>query len=506
MKSPIIQLLLPCIVIILIGSCSSLPKASNTQTEQAACFSLAEAKEKQAELDRGIRTQVKFVGEPEQFSSIADKLSDYNIPALSLAVINQGKVEWTETYVNTDFPEEQGLDCHSLFQTASLSKPVTVLAALRMQAEGEIDLDRNIQDYLQDYVLPPGKQTADNPVTMRNIFSHSSGITAGGYEGYARGRPLPSDIDVLKGREGVNSPAIEVVSAPNEVLAYSGGAYTLAEVALQDIFKDEFSNIMQEWILEPAGMKHSEFTQPLPSSVPNGVAHGYTQSGEMVEGGWRNHPEQAAAGLWSTSADMAKFLIEIYNAYQGKRSIFSTSDIESMISQERDGLAYGFILNRSGDDISITHYGGNIGYRTGMTISLTSGNGLVYLINSDNGGALGNELLLSASQVYGWEHFRQTEATRTQVSPDDLMPLAGDYKWNKQVDVSIRYDESSSSISLIFPNGDAYELTPILGEELDFIHAGTGVTVSFLQKDDYNSFKLYGQTAVKLDNTADPNE
>ena len=195
---------------------------------------------------------------------------------------------------------------------------------------------------------------------------------------------------------------------------------------------------------------------------------------------------------------MAQFLIEIYKAYHGKSSIFSQTDIQSIVSQERNGQAFGFILNQSGDDIAITHYGGNAGYRTGMTISLTNGNGLVYLINSDNGGALGNELLLSASEVYNWQHFKQTTASRRQVSPNELERLSGEYKWNDQVDLSIRYDESEKLIALIFPNGDEYKLTPIIGDELHFIHPNTGVEVAFLRKDDFKSFTLYGQTAVKI--------
>ena len=425
-------------------------------------------------------------------------MSAYKIPALSLAVINQGEIEWADIYKNSDFPEEQELDCKTIFQAASLSKPVTFLAAVRMHSAGEIDLDKNIQDYLKDFELPQGKQTAENPVTFRNIFSHTSGIVSGGYQGYARDLDLPSDIDVLRGSAGVNSPAVEVVSLPNEKLAYSGGAYTVAELALQDIYNNEFSNIMKEWILEPAGMMHSEFTQPLLASKPNQIAKGYTHSGDVLDGGWRNHPEQAAAGLWSNSIDLAKFLIEIYKAYQGNSSVFSRSDIQSIISHERDGHVYGFMVNRSDDDISITHYGGNAGYRTGMTISLTSGNGLVYLINSDNGGALGNELLLSASQIYDWQHFKQTNVQREQVSSEVLKELPGKYKWNNQIDLSITFDDNNNLISLFFPNGDEYKLLPIVGDDLEFIHQNTGVRVSFLRKDDFQSFILYGETAVKL--------
>ena len=509
MKSLVKNIIFQSFILIIVGSCSFQSKDSKdaiTHKDNADCIIQKDSIERKIQLESGIREQVKFLGESENLSSIKDKMLAYNIPALSLAVIRQGKIEWADIYQNANFSEEQKLDCKSIFQAASLSKPVTFLAAVRMHAAGEIDLDKNIQNYLKDFVLPQGKQTAENPVTFRNIFSHTSGIISGGYEGYANNLPIPSDLDVLRGSEGVNSPAIEVITPPNETLAYSGGGYTLAELALQDIYNDEFSNIMKKWILEPAGMKHSEFTQPLLASKSNQAAKGYTQSGDVLDGGWRNYPEQAAAGLWSNAIDMAKFLIEIYKGYQGKSSIFSQPDIKSILSHERDGHVYGFILNRSGDDISITHYGGNAGYGTGMTISLTSGNGLVYLINSDNGRALSNELLLSASQIYNWKQFKQTDVHRDEVSAEVLKGLSGEYKWNNQIDLSIKFDENNNLISLYFPNGDEYKLTPIRGDELDFIHPNTGAKVSFIKDDNLRSFSLYGQTAVKLKLKTDANK
>jgi hypothetical protein len=142
----------------------------------------------------------------------------------------------------------------------------------------------------------------------------------------------------------------------------------------------------------------------------------------------------------------------------------------------------------------------------GMTISLTSGNGLVYLINSDNGGLLGNELILSASQVYNWQHFKQTNVQRKQVSADVLKGLTGKYKWNNQIDLSITFDENNGQISLYFPNGDEYKLVTIVGDELDFIHPNTGVKISFPMKDDLSTFNLYGQAAVKLKYQTDANK
>ena len=485
-------------LLILLGSCSTKPTdTEKAETATEGCLNPAYAADLKTRLENGMRDKVKFIGKTENLSSISDKMSDYEIPAMSLAVIKEGQIEWTETYQNAKLAGNQRLDCTSIFQAASLSKPVTFMAALRMHAAGEIDLDKNIEDYQKSFQLPKGKQTKDNPVTFRNIFSHTSGINGGGYQGYNRNIEMPSDVAILMAKKEVNSPAIEVVWSPNQTLVYSGGGYTLAELALQDIFGTDFSEIMEKWILNPAKMKNSEFTQPLPASDSNRVAKGHTQSGNPLEGGWRNHPEQAAAGLWSNATDLAKFMTEIYNAYQGNPSIFSQSDIESMIKDERDGHIYGFIVSRKEDDLAITHYGGNAGYRTAMTISLTTGNGLVYLINSDNGGNLGNELLLSAAQIYGWKHFEQTQFQRKVIDTDILKPLVGLYKWNDQIDLNIRFDEKEQLIILLFPNGDEYKLVHVVGDEIDFVHPNTGIEVSFLKENNFNSFSLYGQKAVR---------
>ena len=449
------------------------------------------------QLENQIIGKVKFLEELENYSTIVNKMVEYKIPALSLAVINDGKIEWADTYQNPSF-SDQNLNYSSIFQAASLSKPVTFFAALRMHTAGKIDLDENITNYLESYQLPNGKQSTENPVTFRNIFAHTSGITSGGYQGYAKDLAIPTDVAILKSSEGVNSPKIEVISTPNEMLAYSGGGYTLSEVALQDIFNEEFSAIMNKWILEPVNMEHSEFTQPLQPSDSSKVAKGYTSNGVVLDGGWRNHPEQAAAGLWSNANDLAKFLIEIYKGYQGQSTIFSRSEIQSILNQERDGHIYGLIVDKTENGFAITHYGGNAGYRTGMTIDLNTGKGLVYLINSDNGGALGNELLLSASQLYNWNHFKRTSVKRNQLDSELLKQLTGEYKWNNQVDLSLSFNEDTNQLSLHFPNGDNYNLIPIKGKELNFINPSNGVSVEFPKSNNYNSFVLYGQTAVKL--------
>jgi hypothetical protein len=120
------------------------------------------------------------------------------------------------------------------------------------------------------------------------------------------------------------------------------------------------------------------------------------------------------------------------------------------------------------------------------------------LINSDNGAALGNELLLSASQLYNWNHFKRTYVKRNQLDSALLKQLIGKYKWNNQVDLTVSFHENTNQLSLQFPNGDTYNLIPVKGEEISFVNPNTGVFVQFLKSSEFKSFMLYGQTAVKL--------
>jgi CubicO group peptidase (beta-lactamase class C family) len=471
--------------------------ASEIKTEDGCVFSEGAAREKAA-VENHLPPKVRFSGEDSPDRPLADRMGALNVPGMSFALIKGGKIQWSEGYGVTLAGEEAAVTCDTLFQAASLSKPVTLIAAMRMQEAGLIDIDADIQSYLQEYELPAGAHSADNPVTFRNLLAHTSGLSAGGFMGYAQDEGFPTDIDVLMGTGGSNSPKVEAPHVPGAELAYSGGGYTVAEVAIQDVTGSSFSAAMNKWILGPAGMKRSDFAQPLPEGKHPQAARGHDSGGKAVAGGWRNHPEQAAAGLWSTANDMATFLIEIYKAYHGDSDILRQETVRGMISDRRDGHVYGFRVDGDGESMSIRHYGGNVGYRSFMTIQLGTGDGAVYLTNSDNGIALGEELLFSLAAVYGWPGYDQIEKTRVQRSAEELKELVGAYEFDGGLRVTIDYRTSENAIGIIFPNGDRYSLTPVSGQS-EFIHPDTGVEVSFGTSEATQLLTVYGDTAKKVE-------
>ena len=459
-----------------------------------ACFVADHALPRKQQLVQNMLPSVVFANE-SLAEPIATRMRWHKVPALSVAAIHKGKLDWTEAWGELKIGGAAA-GCGSLFQAGSLSKPVTVLAALRMKQQGLIDFDQNIETYLKSYHLPAGRQTDAQPVTLRNLFTHTAGITPGGYAGYPQLQSLPTDQQTVRAETPSNARKVEVLTTPGTQLAYSGGGYTVAEIALQDQLLQPFEQLMRQWLFVPAGMKQADFTQPLPSANHTSAASGYRADGSGVPGGWHNHPEQAAAGLWATPSDLSIFLLEIRKGYRGESKIFSQASIRELLAKPVDGHAYGFRLIGAGDQMFITHYGGTVGYRAGMTINLSTGDGAVFMSNSDSGSDLGHEFLNAMSRVYHWPEFREEQVRRKALPVKALQSLTGQYEFTQpKVKVSVVYE--NQALTLLFPNGDRYAMTPIQGAPFEFIHAATAVRISFAGDGADLRLSLYGQTGKR---------
>jgi CubicO group peptidase (beta-lactamase class C family) len=474
----------------LAGAAIATPAAPS---DHWSCYTASDAGGRKTQFERSLSPHVVFDGGFER-ATVESRLAVYRTPALSVAVLHDGKLDWSAAWGRLQ-KDGARADCASLFQAGSIAKPVTVLAALRMKTSRLIDFDRSIESYLSSYHLPTGRQSDAAPVTFRNLFTHTSGITPGGYAGYAQNEAMPTDQQILRGEVPSNSKRVEVLAVPGASLSYSGGGYTIAEVALQDHLRAPFDQLMREWLLGPVGMKQADFTVPLPPSSHSLVARGHLADGAMVPGGWNNYPEQAAAGLWATASDLARLLIEIRKGYMGKSFVFSPDEIRELLAHPIENHVYGFRLVGEGENVFITHYGGTTGYRAGVTLNLRTGDGAAFLMNSDNGANLGEEILNALSRIYEWPAFREERVARGKQSAAVLRSLTGNYLFADQGwKVSVAYERNS--LTLIFPNGDRLAMVPIQGKPLEFVH-DSGVHANFAGKGKDMTIHLYGQTGQR---------
>jgi len=381
--------------------------------------------ERIAEMERALSPLVTIRGEPSSVTSLVQRMEQLKVPAVSIVVMTDGKIEWARAYGYAD--KEAGVKAtpDTLFQAGSISKPVAALAALKLVEDGALNLDADVNGKLKSWRLPDNEFTTAHKVTLRQILNHTAGLTVWGFPGYERSGKVPSVVDVLDGKG--NTEAIRVWKTPGGSWRYSGGGYTVMQLMLSDVTGRAFPDLMDALVLKPLGMNDSTYQQPLPESWQSRAASGYMSSGAKVPGSWHIYPEMAAAGLWTTASDLAKFLLEVQRSRAGKGRILSAKMTNAMLTPGMNNHGLGPVISPDGKRFG--HGGADAGFQADATAFLDGGTGVVIMTNSDNGGRLAQELEFTLARIYGWAGMQPVEKSVVKLSPAALQRFAGTYKF-----------------------------------------------------------------------------
>src|SRR5215471_13697274 len=330
-------------------------------------------------------------------------LKQYNVPGLSIAVIKDFKVAFAVAYGVADAETGMPVTTRTMFQAASISKPVAAMASLKAVQEGKFSLDQDINTILKSWKLPVGEFTRSGPVTPRTLMSHTSGMGDGfGFPGYAPGAALPTLQQVLDGVPPANTRPVRLERPPLTGSKYSGGGVVLQQLALMDAVGKPFAQIAREWVLDPLEMTSSTFEQPLPAARQAQAARAHNPNGARTNDPWHVYPEQAAAGLWTSPTDLAKLAIEVQLAVQGRPSrVLSPAIAREMITPVGVGAyAVGFGLAKEGEGWYLEHSGSNYGFRCNLMAHVTKGYGSVIMTNGSGGDALIFRLMQMIQKEY----------------------------------------------------------------------------------------------------------
>lgn len=380
-------------------------------------------------VENGLLPQVLIKGEPAW--TLAERMQHYKVPGVSLAIIHDFKIVWSKAYGLKDVETKEPVTLNTLFQAGSISKPVAAMVALRKVEQGKLKLDENINNKLTSWKLPDNEFTAQQKVTLANLLSHTAGLAVHGFPGYAVGEKLPTLPQVLDGAEPANTAAVRVNMTPGTKFRYSGGGTTIMQLAVMDIEKKPFPQIARETVFQRLEMTNSSYEQPLPPDWLKQAAAGYRRDGSEVEGKRHIYPEMAAAGLWTTPIDLAKFAIEIQLSLQGKSNkVLSKKMTEQMLTPFiEDFVALGFFIDKKGKAIYFQHGGADEGFRAILMAHKNKGCGAVIMVNSDNGQIM-NEILRSIAKEYQWEDYLPEPYELIAVAPTLLDNYVGRYLVN----------------------------------------------------------------------------
>ncbi len=307
------------------------------------------------------------------------------------------------------------------------------------------------------------------------MLSHSAGVSVSGFPGYSATDPLPSLREVLDGTPPANTAAIVVNSEPGARFNYSGGGYTVVQQLLVDATGQPFPQLLEDSVLKPFGMVHSSFAQPLPKKLADLAATPYRTAGEPVPEGPHIYPELAAAGLWTTPGDVARFALAVVAAWSGRDTpVLSRSIARQMLEPGLGDYGLGLIVRGVSPSRRILHGGVNDGFVSQMVV-FENGDGAVIMTNGSGAGPLILELLHSIAAEYDWPEYKPRVHQRISVDQQLLDRLVGTYVLTP--DFALQVSRQGNRLFTQATGQERFEL--FAGSNRSFFYTAFDATVSF---------------------------
>lgn len=354
--------------------------------------------------------------------SLGDRMDHYNVSGVGIAVIDDFEIAWAKGYGLRKAGGNDPVTSKTLFNAGSISKMFSAAGALTLVEAGELDLDQDVNEVLDSWQVPENEFTAMEKVTLRRLLSHSGGIRDGftnrsgsdvdalpDYLAPGGEAPTVTIQELLEGAPGVDVDGPTSVGAvPGREYTYSNADYAILELLLVDQTGNPFPEFMSETVLEPLNLKSSTFEQPLPPHLRVEAAWEHFVDGTPFEKERLHFP---FGSLWTTPSDLARFVIEIMLAYNGRSQEFLTQELAAEMLKAQidimgvpvaDAYGFGFDLQTSGSELVAFHTGATWGSSAIVLIYPVIGQGAVVMTNSAAGNNLLFEIIFSIAEEYQW--------------------------------------------------------------------------------------------------------
>jgi CubicO group peptidase (beta-lactamase class C family) len=345
-------------------------------------------------IDRSVPevTADEFVAELDRL--VPEMLADTRVPGAAVAVIHDAEAIAMRSYGFADLERGERVTPQTGFNIGSISKTVAAWGVMTLVEEGKLELDAPVERYLTRWRIPPS-EFDHSGVTLRRLLSHTAGLSLHGYPGFDPERPLPTLEASLSG-ETNGAGDVRVIVEPGTVWRYSGGGYTLAQLIVEEVTGESFADYVRGAVLEPLGMRHSDFTLTPETLAGSSVA--YDGWGEPVPG--PRFTAQAAAGFHTTLEDLTTFALAALAGPNGEapgRGVLEPGTVVTMLtpapaSDDTYGLGY-FIDVMPDWTVLKGHGGANTGWHATLQLVPNRREGIIVLTNGSNGWAVHRQIV-----------------------------------------------------------------------------------------------------------------
>lgn len=344
--------------------------------------------------------------------NIYDRMQDLKIPGVSIAVINDFKVEWAKGYGVLESGTDKRVNTETMFQSGSTTKVLMAILILRMVEEGKMDLDTDINTYLKTWKMP--EHASGEKVTLRMLLTHQSGINRPGNGFETEPGSEPTLLQFLKGEKPVLNDPVLFDTIPGTTHSYSNFGYLVMQFLLEDYFNTTYTQLVKKYVFDPLTLNSSFIEYPFPARYADRVIRPHDKDGVPSQDDGLYSAALAQAGMITTPTEWALIACELMSANAGKSNkILSQKSVQNMFHTELElnpaefegvsGQGLGLFLFGKGDHQYFMHHGHNSpGANCVLIGSTSSGKGVVIMTNGMYGISLAMQIVSSVAKEYNW--------------------------------------------------------------------------------------------------------
>lgn len=306
-------------------------------------------------------------------------MEKFHVPGVSIAIVENNRIAWTGTWGVKRAGTVDRIDDRTLFEAASMSKPLFAYAVLKLVEQGVLDLDRPLVDYLDEPYLDD--QPDHKLITARMVLTHTTGFPNWRKDGWRKGGPLP------------------VQFKPGSKYGYSGEGFLYLQRVVEHITGETLAALMNRALMKNIGMTASSYV--FDEKRKQDYSGGHDHDGEFKTGRDFYREGNAAFSLYTTPSDYARFLVEIMKSDRSATHSLSKESIEAMLTPaiqatgRHDGwMGLGWQIHQTDSGKRVSHGGSNgSGFRCYSRFYPDRKAGIVIMTNSYSGEKLWKTLI-----------------------------------------------------------------------------------------------------------------
>jgi len=320
--------------------------------------------------------------------NITERMNHFNIPSVSVTYFADGKIDWSKHLGTLEKGTNRAADDNSIFHACSISKMITAICVLRLAQYGELDLHKDVNEYLVSWKIPDSEFTKTKKVTLANLLAHQAGLRDydDSFSPCKSGDNVLSLVDILK-------KAVNIKYEPETDCEYSDAGYCIISQVFLDVFGETIPQVASWIIFKPLRLTRTFFWESNKNEY-DGIsfadcAVGHDKHGDIVKEVRAVYPNIEGAGLWTTTRELAIIIIDLLKSYHGNDGLVLNQEMARLMLTPygcTDDVGLGVFLAKDKDGKPcFVSQGWGVGMQCKLRAYYKSESGVIVMTNSDPG-------------------------------------------------------------------------------------------------------------------------